>query len=125
MDILDCRKLTKLIKQVVATKLASAIREVSQHGCGSIQEIRVAMPHRYRMDADAVDDFDQFNQRLPFNGNKPTGLPEEFQSAIVEDCQSAIDDFESTISDDIFQNYQAQQDNTDVSDKLIENALNN
>ena len=96
-------------KLIVANEVASVIREESQNGAGSHEEIRATMPRRYRMDSD--DEFTEFNRRQDLNGNRPTGLPKEFE--IGEDYQSVISDFESSISDEVFQNEQMEEDQKD------------
>ena len=90
-------------KQIVANEVANVNREESQTGGGSHEEIRAIMARRYRMDSD-----DEFTEWQAFNGSRPAGLPDEFE--IGEDYQSVINDFETTISDEIFQHDQTQQD---------------
>ena len=108
-------------KQIVATELASVFREESQNGGGSHEEVRATMARRYRMDSH--DEFTGFNRRQAFNGNRPAGLPREFE--IGEDYQSVISDFESTISDEIFQHDQMEEDQKDKSVELVEDGPQN
>ena len=96
---------------------------MAQNGDASVEEIKASMAPRYRMDLndnddDEFDEFDEENLMVP----RPNTLPPEYDD-IGEDFQSITNDYESTISDEILQIEEQDQNKKEAMFKLIKDAL--
>ena len=79
---------------------ASRIQELASQGNLSPQEIRAGMAPRYVSQDE--DEFDQFNRRPEFNGERPRDLPDEFVIGEDSEFESVMSDYQSETSKDFF-----------------------
>ena len=71
----------------------------------------------------------KFDRRPEFNSDRPRflpiSLPEEFVIGENSDYESTMGDYQSELSDEVFQHEQMEVDKKDDAVKLVENMLQN
>ena len=93
-------------KQMLAAQMANSIQQEAEDNTMPPHEIRAGMAPRYAQDD---DDFDEFNRRPRFNGDRPTSLPQALSISGGDSAyESVIDSLNDDISDELFHNDQME-----------------